>query len=149
MLQIIDCCPISIWMNLTWKPRKCIVYLWSFLKRELEDINTFCGNTDTTVLNFWWRLSWFSKAGWVSSRACFIACVQWIFQNHLLCDTCWPLGDQCGSRTAFDPHTCTRIHVTLECIIMPLYVADGDLLKLKHKKKTEYNRINKSLTMRT
>ena len=28
-------------------------------------LNNFCGATDTPVLDFWWRLSWVSKPGWI------------------------------------------------------------------------------------
>ena len=27
---------------------------------------SFCGGTDTAVLDFWWRLPWVSKPGWIS-----------------------------------------------------------------------------------
>ena len=37
----------------------------------------------------------------VSSFACFVTCVQWIPQIHLLCDTCWPLGAQHGGWAGF------------------------------------------------
>ena len=31
----------------------------------LEDTCPFCGATDTPVLEFWWRLPWVSKTGWI------------------------------------------------------------------------------------
>ena len=36
-----------------------------FLKKFLEDMSPFCGATDTPVLDFWWRLPWVSKPGWI------------------------------------------------------------------------------------
>ena len=33
------------------------------------------------------------------SLVCFIACMQWIPDIHLWCDTCWPLGGQHGSQS--------------------------------------------------
>ena len=32
-----------------------------FITKFLEDIGSFCGATDTPVLDFWWRLLWVSK----------------------------------------------------------------------------------------
>ena len=34
-------------------------------KNYLEDISPFRGATDTPVLNFWWRLPWVSRPGWI------------------------------------------------------------------------------------
>ena len=36
-----------------------------FLNKFLEDMSPFCGATDTPVLDFWWRLPWVSKPGWI------------------------------------------------------------------------------------
>ena len=41
------------------------------------------------------------------SLACFLACVQWIPEIHLWCDTCWPLGSQHGSQSR-SLHACSR-----------------------------------------
>ena len=49
---------------------------------------------EATVLDFWWRLLWLSKPGWIPSFACFLSCVQWILQINLWCYTCWPLDGQ-------------------------------------------------------
>ena len=38
---------------------------------------------------------------------CFLACVQWIPEIHLWCDTCWPLGGQHGSQL-HSLHACSR-----------------------------------------
>ena len=51
----------------------------------------FCGATDTPVLDFWLRLPWVSKPGWIL-LACFLACTT--PQIHLWCNTCWPLDGQ-------------------------------------------------------
>ena len=59
---------------------------------------SFCGATDTPVLDFWWHMPWVSKPGWIPLLACFIAYIQWISQIHLWCDTCWPLGSQPSSQ---------------------------------------------------
>ena len=42
----------------------------------LEDISHFSGATDTPVLDFWCRLSWVLKLGYILSFACVIACMQ-------------------------------------------------------------------------
>ena len=39
--------------------------------KSLEDINPFCGTTDTLVLDFWWRLAWVLKAR-VDSLVCML-----------------------------------------------------------------------------
>ena len=38
-----------------------------FFKKFLEDIISFCGATDTPVLDFWWCLLWVSKPEWTAS----------------------------------------------------------------------------------
>ena len=38
-----------------------------------QDISTFCGTSDTPVLDFWWCLSWVSKPRWIPF-VCFLAC---------------------------------------------------------------------------
>ena len=40
----------------------------------MEDICTFHGAIDNPVFDFWWRLPWVSKPGWIPF-ACFLACV--------------------------------------------------------------------------
>ena len=45
-----------------------------FFLNFLEDISPFRGATDTLVLDFWWRLLWVSKPGWIPF-ACFLACI--------------------------------------------------------------------------
>ena len=39
--------------------------------------------------------------------ACFVACMQWISQIHLWCNTCWPLDGQHGSQS-HSLHACNR-----------------------------------------
>ena len=36
-----------------------------FSKINLEDTSPFCGATDATLFDFWWRLSWVSKPDWI------------------------------------------------------------------------------------
>ena len=36
----------------------------TFFLKIFEDISSFCGATDTPVLDFGWRLAWVSKPGW-------------------------------------------------------------------------------------
>ena len=67
----------------------------------LEDISPFCGATDTSVLDFWWHLSWVSKPGWILSLARFVTCGQRNPNIHLWCDTCWPLYSQHGRTWCF------------------------------------------------
>ena len=60
----------------------------------LKDISPFCGVTDTLVLAFFWvTYVLVFKARVDPSLVCFLTCVQWIFQIHHLCDTCWPLDE--------------------------------------------------------
>ena len=50
-------------------PPKSVVVLYYdtfFKKNILEDMSSFCGATDTPVLDFWWRLLWVSKPEWVA-----------------------------------------------------------------------------------
>ena len=49
----------------------------------------FYGVTNTLFLDFWWRLPWVSKPGWIS-------CKQQIPQIHLWCDICLRLQSQGG-----------------------------------------------------
>ena len=43
-----------------------------------EDISPFRGDIDTPVLDFWWRLPWVSKPGWIPClRALSPACKSW------------------------------------------------------------------------
>ena len=64
----------------------------SLFLKFLYDTSTFCGATDTPVLNFWWRLLWVSKPGWISR-------LHASPQIHLWCDTCWLYRGQHGSRS--------------------------------------------------
>ena len=48
------------------------MFFFVFLKL-FEDMSPFCGATDAPVLDFWWRLPWVSKPGWIS--CVFLACV--------------------------------------------------------------------------
>ena len=61
-------------------------------KKFLEDIGLFYEATDTSVFDFWWRLPWILKPGWISSLVCYLTCMQQNPQIHLWCDTWWPLG---------------------------------------------------------
>ena len=62
-------------------------------------MSPFCGATDTPVLDFWWCLPWVSKPGWIPRLRGFVACVPWIPESHLWCDTCWLYRGQHGSRS--------------------------------------------------
>ena len=72
-----------------------------FKKKLLEDISPYCGISDTPVTDFWWRLPWVSNPGLIPWRACFVARVQWIPQNHFECNTYWRLGGQFGDLSRF------------------------------------------------
>ena len=84
---------------------KCWTFFFFFNNKFFKDISPFCGSFGilfwTFVLDFKARVDL-----WI---ACFLACVKWIPEINLRCDTCWPLDSQHGSRTVFDPRTCTRI----------------------------------------
>ena len=36
-----------------------------FFLKKLKDMGPFCGATDTLVLDFWRRVPWVSKSGWI------------------------------------------------------------------------------------
>ena len=57
----------------------------------------FWTTCDTSALCF--------KARVDPSRVWFVACMQFIPQIHLWCDTCWPSTQ----KSLFDPRTCTHI----------------------------------------
>ena len=79
-----------------------------FLVFFSEDISPFRGASDNPVLDFWWRLPWISKAGWITyvlSRSC-------DHQIHLWCDTCWLYRGQYGS-WAFSIH----VHIDVSASI--------------------------------
>ena len=52
-------------------------------------------------MDFWWGLPWVSNPGLIPWRACFVARVQWIPQNHFECNTYWRLGGQFGDPSRF------------------------------------------------
>ena len=97
------CWPLYPWRyNLVFNNKPDLGVL-SFLNC-LENFSPSWGATD-----FLWHLSRVSKQEWIPSLACFAACVQWIPQNHLWCNTCWPLGSQHGSQTISSTYLRTRI----------------------------------------
>ena len=57
-------------------------------------MSPFCMATDTSVLDFWWTSLLSFKARVDPLLVCFAACVHWIPEIHLWCDTCWPLDGQ-------------------------------------------------------
>ena len=66
-------CPGSLWVLglyslgfkvvTFWKMNTELFFEWIYLDALffLEDMSVFCGETDTPVLDFWWRLLWVSK----------------------------------------------------------------------------------------
>ena len=50
-----QCLLPSVWVALT-----------IFLNIIFQTISSFCEGTDTSVLDYWWRLLWVSKPGWNS-----------------------------------------------------------------------------------
>ena len=55
----------------------------------------FCGVTNTSVLDVWWRLLWVSKSEWAAVLVLGKGiCVTYSLVIHLWCDTCWLLGSQ-------------------------------------------------------
>ena len=84
-----------------WVSREFCI-LTFFKKNILEDISPFSWATDTPVFGLMVTTALGFKAGVdLSLVCCFVACVWWIPQIHLWCDTSWPLGSQHGSRTVF------------------------------------------------
>ena len=71
-----------------------------FLNKIFEDISPVRGATNTPVLDFWWRLPWVSKPGWIPCMLSHL-CAPHI---HLQCDTCWLYRGQHGSRAARSKH---------------------------------------------
>ena len=59
------------------------------------DTSPFHGATDTHALDFWWRLPWVSKPGWIPCCVLSHLCDP---QIHLWCNTCWLHRGQHGSR---------------------------------------------------
>ena len=56
-------------------------FLFFLFLKFLEDMSPFCGATDTPFLDFWWRLPWVSKPGWIPRlRASFIFFVTDLFR---------------------------------------------------------------------
>ena len=70
---------------------------------HLEDISLFCGVTDSSILT----------SGGFQSKGGSLACMRWIPQIHLLCDTCaeGQYGVQAFS-TLVLAHVCRSIGVT-------------------------------------
>ena len=68
---------------------------------------TFCGATDTPILDFWWCPLWVSKPEWVlpysSLVEAYVLCYTFP-EIHLWCDTCRPLGSQHGSQAISSTH---------------------------------------------
>ena len=62
------------------------IYIF-FFENFLEHISPFRGATYAPVLDFWWRLPWVSKPGWVSF-ACFLACVTLRFTSGVIPADC-------------------------------------------------------------
>ena len=54
---------------------------------------SFCGTTDTPVVDFSWCLSWVSKPGWIPCMLSHLCDPQ----IHLWCDICWVYRGQHGS----------------------------------------------------
>ena len=82
-----------------------------FLKNYLEDVSPFSG----PLMPLFWT-SGEACHGLKTSKdpllACFRACIQWIPQIYLWCDTGWPRWWQAWQLSLFDPHTCTFIATT-------------------------------------
>ena len=68
--------------------------------KVLEDIIPFCGPTDTPCFGLLVMSVLGFKARMDPSLVCFVACMQWIPQIHLCCDTYWPICGQ-HDRQAF------------------------------------------------
>ena len=82
--------------------RNCVLYfnvcVWE-LFFNFGGHESFCGATDISVLDFWWRLHWGSKPEWAALFALGVGiCVICSLEIHLLCDTCRPLDIQHGCR---------------------------------------------------
>ena len=62
---------VVVLLSCKWKIKAflsdIIVTSIDFFKKKLADIGPLCGDTDTPVLDFWWRLHWVSKPGWIPS----------------------------------------------------------------------------------
>ena len=95
---------------------KCRSFLCCFLWKKFWGHRSFLWIH--WCLNFWWHLPLGSNLGWIPSLPCFIACVKWIPQIHLWCDTCWPLGGQHGGQS-FSVHV---LGSTTVCILFGICV---------------------------
>ena len=79
--------------------------------KKLEDINHFCGVTDTLVLDFWWYVSWVSKSGWISSLACFArpTVLYFTYIMSVIIDT-FVSGIDCSAVTKLSLNKCSHWH---------------------------------------
>ena len=83
-----------------------------FFQNFVDGITPFCGATDAFLFDFWWCLPRVSKPKWIPWRSCFLTCMQWIPQIHLLAASM--------AAEPFDQHTCTCVQafVGLEPMIL-------------------------------
>ena len=92
----------------------------SFFLRKIGGYMSFCGATDTPVLDFWWHLLWVSKPEWA---ALFTLgggmCDVYSPVINLWYDTCQPLDGQYGGAITV-PHVCFsrgRIPATISFLL--------------------------------
>ena len=58
--------PLNFYIRSHSQIRSAIwIWICLFFKNFLEEMSSFCGATDTSVLDFWWRLPRVSKPGWI------------------------------------------------------------------------------------
>ena len=99
----------------------------TFFKKNLEDINPFRRAADTPVLDFWWRLPWVPKPGWVPCVLSHLCDPQ----IHLWCDTCWLYGGQYGN-WAFSIHVLADVSTSIDGGQCYFEEKKDGLLKLIH-----------------
>ena len=78
-----------------------VFFVFLFFLKIFGGHESFCGATDTPVLDFWWHLLWVSKPEWVLPYLSLVEAhvLHYTFPEiHLWGNTCWPLGGQHGSR---------------------------------------------------
>ena len=83
---------------------KCWTFFF-FFNKFFKDISPFCGSIG--ILFWTFALDFKARVDlWI---ACFLACMRWIPEINLRCNTCWPRDSQHDRWAVFDPHTCARI----------------------------------------
>ena len=81
----------------------------SFLKNFLKDVSPFRGAINTSVLDFWWRLPWVSKPGWISHLHAFLPC-EYLYLLPTLLIFCVKCCYSCNSSLEQSGHFYVNFH---------------------------------------